>query len=653
MVKKISTLALAALLAWPAAAGATSQADLEAQVEKLTKELGNLQKEMADLKQNTSDKVDSLNEKAEKWDEASRIQLSGDFRARLDDLSARSESAYTALDVARGVTDVLNAGTPTNINNLLGAFGMSTATPLANLAGALRVTPEANFIAAATGAGLTSKQANNLAAIFYNNSVGTMLNGMPAGTTVGDVTAYFGNTQSLVSFMKNIPAADRKAIFAGLTGMNNGLGYTPTAATDFKNDTMWTNRLRVNMRVKATEDIEFKGRLAMYKSWGMENNPVDSQLNAGNGGGPFMLNSLSFDGNSTRMPTDNALRVDRAFMNWNSIGGSPFWFSIGRRPTTDGPPAQFRMGVDERLATPVAYMDYPFDGLSIGYAYRSLFGIDDFPGRVRLCYGRGFEAGPQTDQQHSLEDVDFSGVSWDVYNKGHRYLNIESFGAFNMFNVPGGVTFVNPLEFALWEKDSTLYNPLNPSRNNILDRANLGNIYHTDAVYTDKINNLNYFLTGGWSHTKASGMDEMGTSLLGSWWQEPTDKDGFSVYTGVRYDFPDKPFKVGLEYNYGTKNWISFTPGNDDLYASKLATRGHVIEAYGIWNLPVGEAVSRFGKAFMRLGYQHYQYEYTGSGFWLGEPMKISDLASDPLAAQFYTPVDKMDQVYMTIEAWF
>ncbi|MDA8160887.1 MAG: DUF3373 family protein, partial [Desulfobacteraceae bacterium] len=434
----------------------------------------------------------------------------------------------------------------------------------------------------------------------------------------------------------------------------------PLAATDFKNDTMWTNRLRVNMRVKATEDVEFKGRLAMYKSWGMENNPVDSQFNDGNGGGPFLLNSLSFDGNSTRVPTDNALRVDRAFMNWNSIGGSPFWFSIGRRPTTDGPPTQFRMGVDERLATPVAYMDYPFDGLSIGYAYRSLFGIDDFPGRVRLCYGRGFEAGPQTDQQHSLEDVDFAGLSWDVYNKGHRYLNIESFGAFNMFNVPGGVTFVNPLEFAAWEwtqnhPGSTYYayNPTLANQNNTLDRVNLGNIYHTDAVYTDKINNLNYFLTGGWSHTKASGMDEMGTSLLGSWWQEPTDKDGFSVYTGVRYDFPDKPFKVGLEYNYGTKNWISFTPGNDDLYASKLATRGHVIEAYGIWNLPVGEAVSRFGKAFMRLGYQHYQYEYTGSGFWLGEPLKISDLASDPLAAQFYTPVDKMDQVYMTIEAWF
>ena len=34
-----------------------------------------------------------------------------------------------------------------------------------------------------------------------------------------------------------------------------------------KNDTLWTNRFRLNMRVKATENVEFKGRFAMYKTW--------------------------------------------------------------------------------------------------------------------------------------------------------------------------------------------------------------------------------------------------------------------------------------------------------------------------------------------------------------------------------------------------
>ena len=667
MVKRFSALALAALIALPAMAGAAaSPAELEAQIERLTKELGTLKKDMADLKQNSdSSGAESIKEKSEKWDESSRIQMSGDFRTRLDFVTADAPKAYTALNVGRGVSDFLDIG---GINGLLnptvgGAgtplanFGLTSASPIGNPAtpGTLlgNLSPAMagglpGFVVAATGAGLTTQQATDLFALFSNPEAGALVGGMGAqGATVGDLLGGLSSAKNLTAIMKQLSPEARQSIFGNMFNQ-----YQPTKAQDYNNDTMWTNRLRVNLRAKATEDLEFKARLAMYKSWGMENNPVDYTANAGMGGGPFMLNSLSFDGNSTRQPEDNALRVDRAFMNWNSIGGSPVWFSIGRRPTTDGPPSQFRMGADDRLATPVDYMDYPFDGLSLGYGYKSFFGVPDFPGKIRLCYGRGFESGPSVDG-NGLKDVDFAGLSWDVYDKGGRFFSIQSFSAFNMFNVPDGVNFVNPVEYYAWQHDASQYDPTNSQKNLMLDRANLGNIYHTDAVYYNTVQNLNYFLTAGWSRTKANGVDEMGTSLLGSWWDEPTDKNGYSFYTGVRYDIPDSPFKVGLEYNYGTKNWISFTPGNDDLYASKLATRGHVVEAYGLWNIPAGEAISKFGKAFMRLGYQHYNYNYTGSGFWLGEPLDIDKLKNDPLAAQFYTPVETMDQVYLSLEAWF
>lgn len=102
---------------------------------------------------------------------------------------------------------------------------------------------------------------------------------------------------------------------------------------------------------------------------------------------------------------------------------------------------------------------------------------------------------------------------------------------------------------------------------------------------------------------------------------------------------PDHNLKLGFEFNHGTKYWIGFTPGNDDLYAAKLATRGQVYEVYAIWDIPAGEAISKFGRAFIRFGYQHYRYDYTGSGFWLGAPVDIDELANDPLNAQFYTPV--------------
>ena len=161
----------------------------------------------------------------------------------------------------------------------------------------------------------------------------------------------------------------------------------------------------------------------------------------------------------------------------------------------------------------------------------------------------------------------------------------------------------------------------------------MGNIYHTSMVYMDKIDNLNYFFTAGWSRTDPRGVDEMGTGLLTGWWDEDYDesKDGHSVYVGVRYDMPDSGLKLGLEYNYGSKNWIAFTPGHDDMYQSKLATRGSVYEAYLIYDLPTGEAISKFAKTFVRLGYQHYDYDYTGSGFWLGEPIDIDDVGDDPL----------------------
>jgi hypothetical protein len=616
MVKRLSSLVLAGLLVLPTVALAD---DLE-------------------------DRVAALEEKEESWDLSSRIQWNGDFRFRMDNMSADAPSHYTALDVARGVNDF------TSVQPVLALVAtnpaMDTVAELVTALTPALVSSTALQTALGGSTVVSDAQALALWSMFTNPEVGGILGAMAAGgapTTM--LTDSLVNAQSLVGLMKNLSPAARAAIFANMN-------YNPAPATTYEDDTVYTNRFRLNMRAKAMENLEFKARLAMYKAWGMQNNTVDYTYNNGLGGGPFMLSSLAFDGSATRQPQDSILRVDRAFMNWNNIGGAPVWFSIGRRPVTDGPPAHIRMGLNEKMATPVAYMDYPFDGLSLGYAYNNLFGIQDLPGRVRLCYGRGFEGGP-TDSGDGINDVDFGGLSWDVFKKGDRFFNFQSFGAFNMFNVPDNVTFVNPLEFATWEDDNTQYNPLDPSQDLALNRTNLGDIFHTSSVYMSKFQNLNYFVTAGWSHTKARGVDELGTSLLGSWWEEPEDRDGYSALVGVRYDLDDLGLKLGAEYNWGSEYWISFTPGHDDLYASKLATRGNVVELYAVYDIKAGEAISKFSQAFFRLGYQHYEYDYTGSGFWLGAPQDISELANDPLAAQFYVPVESADQVYLTMEAWF
>ena len=120
----------------------------------------------------------------------------------------------------------------------------------------------------------------------------------------------------------------------------------------------------------------------------------------------------------------------------------------------------------------------------------------------------------------------------------------------------------------------------------------------------------------------------------------------------MRYDI-NEDVKVGAEYNWGSEYWLGLTPGHDDMYNSKLATRGHVGELYMIYNIDAGEALSDYAQAFIRLGAQYYKYDYSGSGSWLGAPVDVDDLQTDPLYAQFYPALDDMSQVYLTFEAYF
>ena len=388
---------------------------------------------------------------------------------------------------------------------------------------------------------------------------------------------------------------------------------------------MWTTRLRLNMRAKATENVEVKVRLAMYKAWGMQHVPSD---NTGTFGG-----FPAFDGTSTRQPADNALRVDRAFMNWNNIGGMPMWFSIGRRPTTDGPPAHLRMGRDKRMATPVNYMDWPFDGISMGYAY-ALPGDMDGSGRVRVCYGRGFENGVNQDNS-GINDTDFIGVSWDVFKMGNRFMNLQSFLAYGIFNYP---------DFT----DSAMNTAYNTSMNG---RKNIGSIYHTSGVYLDKIADLNYFVTGGWSRTDPNAQGMFNDVLNGT--TNYNTQNGWSAYVGVRYDIEDLGLKVGAEYNHGSQYWIAMTPGHDDMYSSKLATRGNAYELYTIYDLPSGDTISKYGAAFLRLGFIYYDFDYTGGMDWNYKPYDIDSAKANQIGAAGAFAVEKATQVYATIEAYF
>ncbi len=400
-------------------------------------------------------------------------------------------------------------------------------------------------------------------------------------------------------------------------------------AYDPDNDVLYTNRLRLNIKAKATENIVFKGRLSMYKIWGMESANATA-------GPVFGNNGYIYDPNISRRPNDNTLRVEMAYVNWTNIADLPIWFSIGRRPTVDGPPLQLKYNYDKRYATPTALgVDWTFDGLTLGYMYTA-----PFPGKIRICYGRGYESGfKEVPGYNRFDDVDLYGISWDVINDPdtNMFANVQLFKAADVTNF---MEYRNIDTYALFD----------PSNKD--EAAQLGDIYHLSGVFMHKLGSIDYFVSGGLSRTDNRYVDPNGqlSGLLNAP-GEDENHWGWAAYVGFRVPVEALNSKIGLEYNYGSRYWINFTPAADDLYMSKLATRGHVAEVYWIWDIP-DTPISKYAKAFIRAGYQYYWINYTGSGNWMGKPVDMDDLKS-MTNYQTVAPVDRMDNAYLTFEVYF
>jgi hypothetical protein len=169
--------------------------------------------------------------------------------------------------------------------------------------------------------------------------------------------------------------------------------------------------------------------------------------------------------------------------------------------------------------------------------------------------------------------------------------------------------------------------------------------------------NLNFFADFGLSmthpNTNVSGQAGFQGLGTGAFFNPaaPKENTGWAVYTGIRYDLPSKT-KIGFEYNHGSKNWITFAPAADDMWTSKVGTRGNVYEPYIIQELNLKPISSYIAKAFFKIGYQYYDFEYTGSNNWVGAPVKISTLnASNNM--MLMAPVQIAHDVYGTFEVHF
>ncbi|HJV36658.1 DUF3373 family protein [Geomonas sp.] len=441
-------------------------------------------------------------------------------------------------------------------------------------------------------------------------------NQMRQTTTYAGAMAFLRNNQQMMgglqSFAQTVPS------------------YKP------QNDTLYTNRLGLNIHAKATKDVSVNIRLLAYKTFGSQ----DDSAVTNSGSTPFFADRTGvFDGTLGHVPSTSLLDVDRAYATWSNIADQPVWFSVGRRPSTGGAPSNLRTN-DERPGnggTPALLVDYAFDGMTLGWAPD----IESLPGSyAKICYGRGFESGFEN-PGNSIKDTDMLGVAIIPIDTDPLRVWLQWDRGFNIFDFP--------------TMSNTAFGNTAPS-------VNLGSIdwYGVGALSTIKDvgpGKLNFFGDAGVSITHPNNSVSANAGfqglLTGSPFQPeaPTDKTGWAAYVGVRYDYTPTRTKLGFEYNHGSKNWITFTPAADDLWTSKLGTRGNVYETYLIQELNLKPVSSYLSKVFFRLGYQYYDFEYTGSNNWVGAPQKISSIKSSDM--MLLTPLAKAYDIYGTFEVKF
>jgi hypothetical protein len=463
--------------------------------------------------------------------------------------------------------------------------------------------------------------------------------GAPAAgglSTAGAMTAFINFSQNMTN-VKTLAQAQSFVANPANAGLIQGLNNFAVQVPAYKaeNKTLYTNRLRLDLGAKATEDVSVNARLLMYKTFGAQ----DTQAISNGGAAPFFADRVgAFDGTLGHVPSSSYLAVDRAYATWSNILDQDMWFSVGRRPSTQGAPSHLRLNEARpgNGGTPSLLVDYAFDGMTLGYAPD----IDALPGAYgKICYGRGFESGFRRSPGNSIADTDMLGLAvipidtdrlriWTQWNRG-----------FSIFDAP--------------TMSNTYFG-------NTAPKTNLGSIDWYGAGVLSTLKNvgsgdLNVFADIGLSvtHPNQNVSSQFGFQglLTGAFFspEAPTSKTGNAFAMGMRYDLPTKT-KFGLEYNRGSKNWITFAPAADDMWTAKVGTRGNVYEAYVIQELKSRPISSYFSKAFFRLGLQYYDFQYTGSNNWVGAPVKMSMVNGQMMTL---TPLDHAYNAYATFEVKF
>ncbi len=372
-----------------------------------------------------------------------------------------------------------------------------------------------------------------------------------------------------------------------------------------RNHALYTNRLRLNINASVAKNITFTGRLSMYKTWG---DATGVQVFNG------QSNSFIIDGNSSSVPNGDFLRVERAYFTWTDLFHAPLYLSVGRRPSTNGPPMHYRHD-EKRGGSPLATLiDFQFDGITVGW------NITDW-NTLRLCYGLGYESqyanGVVT--ENPLDDAIFFGINWDLSDTEQMFIQTTLARGFDVTDGFNGLVVLPDNPVTGQPVGAPLVMRFTPS-------ANLGDIDLAGLLVTRRDGPLDYFGSINYMKSHPNNVTTPFGGLFSDPFSTPVSQDATMWYVGARYNFNQEKTKFGLEYNHGSKYWFNFTPAQDDIIAPKTNTRGDVWEGYLTHRI--------YRRFIVKLAYINYNYKYSGSGWQLGEPKELEPANGDiPMTA--------------------
>ncbi len=365
---------------------------------------------------------------------------------------------------------------------------------------------------------------------------------------------------------------------------------------DWSNDNHWTTRFRLNMDTKITRGLLFHGRLTVFKNWADSDRPDNWS-----------------DMNSAHVPGDTSVKLDRAYVDW-VVPGTPIPLAVtfGRHPSTEGPPTEFKENRLRQSTYPALLFDGEADGIVMTFGLEGLTGLRN--SALRFAYGKGY----QSDDDRELY-LDSRG--------GLNDLNVMA--AFFETEIPRLRNSLLVLSYIHGE--DFVDSPVDTSAN--LGDMDIFGVHAQAANFLDS--GFDIFFSWGVNYSDPNrtvvnmpvGSSTVPMGLLSS--DGRSSRTGWSIFTGFRYTLPFSRLnkaKIGFEFNHGSKYWYSFTPGSAELY-NKLASRGNVYDFYYI------QPINRY--LFLRTGYTLIDYDYSLSGWHIGQPQKIDDRLSD-----FYFLID-------------